>query len=233
MADKIEGTPAKEEKIKAHQAVLFELENIAVRGRKIAFDVIKSVLADHNVELTPPMYSRYCLQSTPNRYLKKLLSDGKNAHDKIAEEIQQGIKLSLTDGGLKINKDLQALLDNKDIQRAAIGAISVSGEETARQMMEKLGLLEKNVACLASEGGEDYPRADQWLKLSRRVQVDPSCCVALASSAASCHSALSAGMLCVVVPDDFTGFQDFGGADLVTDRLDQDTVTQILELLDT
>ena len=43
--------------------------------------------------------------------------------------------------------------------------------------------------------------------------------VAVVSSQVACKGALTAGASCIVVPDEYTAFQDFGGAMMVLDSL--------------
>ena len=58
--------------------LLFEIENMAVDGRRIAYDVAKSLFADKAVELTKPFFSRYCLHPSPEQYVPLVLeSSGK------------------------------------------------------------------------------------------------------------------------------------------------------------
>ena len=42
--------------------------------------------------------------------------------------------------------------------------------------------------------------------------------------------ALTAGAACIVVPDDYTAFQDFGGAVLVLDKLADEKPDAILDM---
>jgi beta-phosphoglucomutase-like phosphatase (HAD superfamily) len=99
--------------------------------------------------------------------------------------------------------------------------------------MDKLGLDEKGTVVL-SNGSQDkhLPSSDSWLKLAKSMKVPASCCVVIASSSRACKAALSAGMRCVALPDKFTSFQDFGGADFVLESLDGDVAGRIIGLLD-
>ena len=53
---------------------------------------------------------------------------------------------------------------------------------------------------------------DATLKVAKEMSKSPRQCVVLAGTMESCKSALSAGMQCVALPDRFTAFQDFSGA---------------------
>ena len=45
---------------------------------------------------------------------------------------------------------------------------------------------------------------------------------------AACKSAMSADLRCVAVPDDFTSFQDYSGADLILGSLDEMSAREIV-----
>jgi putative hydrolase of the HAD superfamily len=137
------------------------------------------------------------------------------------------------DGNIKLNEGMATVIDAAIADGAQIGALSVFDDKTTAKIMEKLELDKKGAETLTN-GPEDknVPSTDAWLKLAKTMKVAPSCCVAIASSSRSCKAALSAGMRCAVVPDKFTSFQDFSGADLILDSLDKDAVDSIIGLLD-
>jgi beta-phosphoglucomutase-like phosphatase (HAD superfamily) len=82
------------------------------------------------------------------------------------------------------------------------------------------------------EDGTGYPTAEAWVRLARETGVRPARCVAVTSSARACKSALAVNMRCAVVPDVFTGCQDFGGADIVSDTIDDDLIGELLAFLE-
>jgi len=217
-------------------AILFELENIAVPGRQIVFDVLKSVLAEKKAKLTPLMFSRHCLRPLVKRYLSSLLDSlgkGRLSEDKLLAEITQGISLSLTDGTVKGNPQLGKFLKTAIDKGTRVGALSTVGQETAKQLMEKCGFDEMGVDLLAYACDEENSHnINMWQSLSETISVKPTMCVAITTSADLCGEALAAGMRCVVVPDKFTAFQDFGGADLIADSLDDSTIRELFALLE-
>lgn len=216
-------------------AVLLELENVAVNGRQIIYDVFKSVLADKTMKLTPLMFSRYCLDPSSKDFLQALLEVmGKKrlSHEKLLAEITQGIKLSFTDGTVKLESGFKKVLKRATEHNTLVGVLSGLDEETARQLMTKLGL-DNMAANLFSYASEDrnFPTSDAWLKLAKNLSIPPYMCIVVATGSASCRAALSGGMKCVVVPDKFTSFQDFSGTDYMIDVLNDAAVEQIFALL--
>ena len=99
--------------------------------------------------------------------------------------------------------------------------------------MQKCGFDEAGVELLAFACDEGNSRnINMWRKLADAVSVRPTMCVVITTSAESCGEALAAGMRCIVVPDKFTSFQDFGGADLIADSIDDATRREVFSLLE-
>ena len=217
------------------RAILFELENVAVKGRQIIYDVLKSVLAAKGVEMGRLMFSRYCICLPVKHFFSDLLaSAGKTrlSADKLLAEITEGIKLSLTDGSLKLDSALVKVLKAAAGRNVHAGALSCLDGETSQQLMTKLGLADMGVRLHSSSCRDNNcSGADTWLKLAKHVSIPSSRCLVLATSSSSCKAALSAGMRCIVIPDTFTSFQDFGGADYVLGALSEIAVEDIFGLL--
>ncbi len=99
--------------------------------------------------------------------------------------------------------------------------------------MARLAL--NQTACLhvMKKKADDLPTPDSWLSLLKAMPVGPRCAIALVDGALACKSALAVGMHCCVVPDRFTGWQDFAGADLVEEKISDLKLNDILALLTT
>jgi len=216
-------------------AILFELEGVAANGRRAAFEVLKSILGEHNLDLTPFHFSRYCLHPKPDRYIPVLLDalGAKLSADKLAEDVTSGIIMHLSSNAARLPAGLSELFDEAVKRRIPLGALTALPEASAKSILNKLGLEQWGVRIFTpdEEVEEVFPRADTWLKMAKAMRRNSRCCIVLASSKASCKAALSAGMKCVVVPDEFTAFQDFGGADLVLESHDALRPDELLETL--
>ncbi|MBT8045572.1 MAG: hypothetical protein KJN67_00270, partial [Pontiella sp.] len=77
---------------------------------------------------------------------------------------------------------------------------------------------------------ESFPRADDWLKILKQCDKEHATLVAVVSSQIACKGALTAGAACIVVPDEYTVFQDFSGAKMVLDSLADEKPDAILDL---
>ncbi|MEI6971057.1 MAG: hypothetical protein WCL44_06015, partial [bacterium] len=83
----------------------------------------------------------------------------------------------------------------------------------------------------AAPEADNFPTADAWLKLAKAVAVAPQGCVVITTNQESCMAALSGGMKPVAIPDAFTAFQDFGGADLLVDKFNDEAIEAIVALM--
>jgi beta-phosphoglucomutase-like phosphatase (HAD superfamily) len=218
-----------------NRAILFELENFAAKGRQIVYDVLKKALADKDIELTLNMFSRHCMHPSVKHFLPMMLKvEGKTkvSEAKLVSEVSEEITSVFLSGSLKLDPGVSRLLKAIEGHDVVVAAISSFDDATARQIAAKLGLVDRGVLLLSYASQEkNFPSADAWLKLAKKISVMPSYCVVLSTSSVSCKAALSAGMRSVVVPDKFTAFQDFGGADYVFDEFADEAIERILELL--
>lgn len=224
----------KEEAVKAVRfAVLFELDDVAVSVRRATYEVLRSILADHKIDFTPTHFSRYCLQPSPAAYVGELLEAvgaKKLSVDKVIDEVNSGIAMYLSSGDVGLRAGFQSLVDVTakfgDCQLAALTALP---ENKAQALIEKLGLGNADIVLYAFEPtNHSFPRADSWMKMTKGISTSPRQCVALTSSKVSCKAALSAGMRAIAIPDEFTAFQDFGGAEAVVDSLEDLDVENVL-----
>ena len=216
-------------------ALLFELETVGAEGRRLAFEVLKSLLQKEDIKLTEADYIRFGQHPMPksmihwvavkwslkNSVAEKLTAD-------FAEQFAQ--KLLNSNGAIKgaLAKLIQASQD-KDME---VGVVSSFPEETATKIMEKLGLIEKGVKLFHFKGEyRHFPGADMWLKVAQQMNRAPKTCIVLASSGNASRSALSAGMKCVGLPDSYTQHQDFGGADGVYENWDEMNPKDVLSII--
>jgi len=200
-------------------AILFELENLAASGRSVAFDVLKGALASRNVDVTTVCFARFCLDSPPSVFLPHLLAHAKKerlSETKLLAEIKRGINLSFLDGNVRLDKDLGKMLREASGRGFLVGCLSALEAETAGALLARLGLADvvvKSMAC--ADDKKRFPSPDEWLRLAKSVGVSPTRCLALATSALATRTALSAGMKVAALPDKFTAFEDFSGADFL------------------
>ncbi len=216
-------------------ALLFELENIGFQGRKVVFDVLKSVLADKDMKLEPVHFSRCCVDTPVEAGLPSLLAllgHPRVSAEKLVPEILQGIRASMVDNTPKVSAALVSLIQKAQAEGYAVGAVSNLDAEAADMLHAKLDVGESEEgAVVASESDTGTGDAQAWKSAARALDALIPASVVLTSSSRAAHAAVAAGMRCVVIPDDFTSFQDFGGTDLILDSLDDSAVSEIMDIL--
>jgi len=201
--------------------LLVELEGAAVAARRAEYDALKSLLAGSNGKLTPHHFVRHALNQPPAQYLPGLLDAigvAKKSVDQLAEEVRNGVALYLSSSEAALRPQIEELIMAASAKKMRIGFVTTHRESIAQNLMVKWGLPENAAQVFAFENYEkQFPRADILLKMAKSLSCTPRQCVVVAGSQFSAKAALSAGMRCMVVPDEFTAFQDFSGADVILD----------------
>lgn len=215
--------------------LLFELEHVAVRGRAVLYEVVKGALADRDVELTPALFARHCLSGGPASWAAELLEavgKQRSSTEKFADDIAQGMRLSLSDGSVQLDPGFEKALRKAAKDGFVLGALTGLDDETAAALIERLGLKDLNVAVYAYDASPaQSPGSDAWRKLAKLVRVVPTMSIVLASSRRACRAALLGGMRCIVVTDPYTDFQDFSGADVVVDSMESSLIDTVSEMI--
>lgn len=230
-----ETKPVETAKKKAAREVLFfELETFAASGREAMYDAIKKVLKSKDLDVTPSLYAKCGLTSRPASAIQAMITSlGRNitTGDQLAVQAENLIAKFFTDTA-ELNPALPALIQAAQAMNIEVVALSPWGEDQAAALMKRLGLDKMNVGLVALDCQDAiFPRADHWLRLLKQREQDTIPVMALVSSAAACRGALTAGATCVAVPDAYTSFEDFSGAKLILDSLDEMKPVELLEMI--
>lgn len=213
--------------------LLFELENVAFGGRKRLYELLKKSLTAAGVQLSPGLFARHGLKPTPELNVASLVENagsGKGDAEKIAADVQNAFAHDLREK-VEANAAITKLLETAAKKGFLLGALSALGEADATALVERLGL-HAELKLLALNPTDDvFPRADNWVKLLKAVSKSCAPAAAIVSSQVACKAALAAGLRVIVLPDEFTGHQDFGGADIVVDSAADLSVSDILATL--
>ena len=230
---------AKEASSKAKQAsagaLLFELETIGFDGRKLAFDVLKTLLQKEGVKLSESEFIRYGQHPAPKALIHWAAGSWplKNTiADKLVEDFADKFAEKLLNDAGSIKAPLAKLIQSAFDKNMDVGVVSSLPEEAATKILAKLGLDEKGVKLFWFKGeGRNFPGADMWLKVAKQLNRHPKTCLVLASSGNASRAALSAGMKCIGLPDSFTQHHDFGGADAVYESWDDVNAKEVLSIV--
>ncbi len=236
MTKKTTDLPPVAEEQKPAASIVLELEYMLFPGRQLTYEAFSSVLKSSQVALDQAAFSRYCLQRSIEKCLPVLLAAmGKKglAPETLAAKIKRKIEASLNDVACRPVPGLMALLKKASENNFKIGLLSFLPEESARQLMERVPL--NQAACLhvMKKEADDLPTPDSWLSLLKTMDVTPRCAIALVDGATACKSAIAVGMCCGVIPDSFTSWQDFSGADFVAENVADLKLNDISSLMTT
>jgi beta-phosphoglucomutase-like phosphatase (HAD superfamily) len=212
-------------------AVLFQMEDVAVNGRKIAYETLKKTLGEQEIDFPISLFSRYCVDSTPQGYIPAMmeaLGIGKVSVENLVENVARAIVDQALSAG-KLNAGMGKILQIARERNFVIGIISTWTEETGQALLTKMGLNELGTRLFSfKDVNKIFPSADIWLKTAKAINIKPRRCLVIGGNMVACKSAMSADLRCLAVPDDFTSFQDYSGADLVLENLDEMSAKDIL-----
>ena len=203
-------------------ALVLELEGVAVPTRQVIFSTLKAALSAHDVKFGMPEMMRYGLHAVPAHMMNDLtehLSLKASVRTAVLAKVDKALADFFRSREVALASGLDRVLDAARGRGAVVGLISWQPEDAARALMEKCGLTrwDPQLACHV-EPNHEFPGADVWLKSLKAIGCSSAVCTALVGSRSSCRSALAAGLRCIVVPDEFTAFEDFGGADCCRDK---------------
>ena len=218
---------------RATHALIFELEYVATKTRKVEFEAIKSAVSGKGVELTPVLFSRSGMSPLHRAAVTDVLERAGKKSDAIEKAVAE-VDRTVADyceNKAELDKGLEKLIKATLGRNIPVLAFTALSRELARKLMARLGLDAMGVELIIPEEvKESFPRADDWLKMLKQSNKDRSTLVAVVSSQVACKGALTAGAACIAVPDEFTVFQDYSGAKMVLDSLADEKPDTILDL---
>ena len=218
----------------AREVLFFELETLAVAGRAAMFEALKKVMKSKDMDVTLPLFSKCGLTARPAAAIEAMIDDSGrklSTGDQLAEQAESAMEKFFEDEAV-LNAALPALIKEAQGMDMDVIALSPWGEEKAAALMKKVGLDKLGVELEAIDCAEaTFPRADHWLRILKQREVDTIPVIALVSSSAACRGAMTAGATVIVVPDEYTAFEDFSGAKIVLDSLDEMKPKELLDLV--
>ncbi len=210
--------------------LIFEFDPLAARIREAAYEVLRSIFED--MELSPMLFSRACLNATPMQMAERIqaaLGVKKAPTRKLAEEIANGMQMHLETGNVQVSDELRDVIVQARERHMQVLAFTALPTHPLERLADRLDLSGLGIELVPfGTGFEPSPKADAWLKLSKELGVIAPLSVALTTGMNATKAALTAGFPCVVVPDRFTSFQDFGGSRAVLDSLREVDIAAVL-----
>ena len=117
-------------------------------------------------------------------------------------------------------------------QAVSVGCIHHLPKEIFDAMAPLTGLAQLPIAIFHCQPeGAGFVSVENWLKTLKQMAITPSRSMAIASSSHSSRAALTVGMKCMAIPDNYTGFDDFSGVDFLVPRLQDVSAAKIAQIL--
>lgn len=209
----------------AKSALIFEMDNVALGARQIRYEVLAGILKEQGVALSPVLFSRYCLHPAPSAFLPEFLKTMKvksATPEQVMDRLTGETVSRLMQKTTLVNEGLIKWMEAAVARGAVVACVSMLPQESAEAVASHLGFDRWGVQVfsgLPSAADRSFTRAEHWLRMAKAIDRNPKRCLALVSSMATAKTALAAMMHVVAVPDAFTEYQDFCGANLVCSDL--------------
>ena len=216
----------------ATPCLVFELETVAFNGGQVMYEILANLFKARDFKLTPELFTRFGLARPAPRTINRMLSAlelNKTGVEALSAEIAQQFPRKLAQ--TKPVPAVLKLLNEAARQSIPLGAIIACPAPQAQDLLKLLAVKsEITLLSLPSANGNGRPRADTWVKLAHQMQAVPAQCVALTNCAPSTRAAIVAGMHAVAIPDTYSAYQDFGGADMVFEKPAELPLAEIVAL---
>jgi len=214
-------------------ALIFELEGAVIDGRATLYEATKAAFQKAGIKLAHSQFARYCTHGSTPAIVAKLIDE--EGGGKLADDAAEAILADYTQRlhkGVSLHPLFLNVLKEAKKRGIAVAAISILPEETAQAVLTASGLAGHGVELHAFDEAErHFPRVDCWMKVCRQYVKNPRSCIAIAGSRDAGRSALSSGMRCVILPDQFTSYQDFSGADIVLENAEEQSPADVFDSL--
>ena len=212
------------------KAILIELEAVMLQGQTLYYESLRGALKPAGVDVTLGRFSRLCIGRSLPRAVSLLLRDaGKEDDAEVAiKAAQERLRKALLSESIKLSSSAGALIKNAKRRGSAIGLVSALAQADVDTVVNRLGLAGQVLAHGEVPRDGVFPFKDIWLSTAAELEVRPVDCCAVVANRVGLGSAMGAHVRCVVVPDALSGFQDFGGADLVLEALDAGAIIELV-----
>lgn len=214
--------------------LVMEMEFMLFAGRRLLFEAYGSVLKTHGLALDQMLFTRYCQKRKIEKNLKTLLSGlGKKglAEAELAEKIKERFQAALLAPANAPAPQVLELLQKAAERQIKIGLLSFLPDDPARQLLARLALNPPAGLQIMCKEADNLPTPDAWLALLKTMARPARSVIALVDGAQACKSALTVGMRCVVLPDGFTAWQDYSGADRVLENISELKLDELVAML--
>ncbi len=209
--------------------IVFDMNGLLVDDEKVQLESVNKTLQSFHISLTEQYWIEHCVGSRADNYFLSIL------HEK-------GVFLS-EDGILDLikrkNRYYRELITDQlpELVRPGVfdflsarpsiklGLCTSAHPMEVETILGEDGLAINDLFTYIVSGADvekSKPDPEIYLKLASLSKIQPTQCLVLEDSGLGVRAAVSAGMLCIAVPNRFTIDQDFHGALYVVDNLTRD-----------
>lgn len=211
----------------------FDLDGLILDTEPLQLLATNRALASIGVQIAPEDWAQYVGSPTIVNLRRIVAETGSDADVDELERLKDVAYMGACAERLPVRPGVADLVRavHEDGFRLALVTSSVFADADA--LLARVGLRHLfNVVVSGDRVRTGKPAPDPYLTACRETRIPASRCVALEDSRNGVLSAVSAGLVCVAVPNSFTRSQDLADAHLVVDGFECLTTRRLRMLVD-
>ncbi len=215
------------------RGVVVELDFTAIDGAQLLFDLAKKRLGEAGVDLDIKLEARHLVGGNYQGGVTELFSELGNRHDPalVARDLADAFKGAITERipaaiTADFKKFVTALVD-----KGVKVVIATRGDVSVLQSAIEGLAPEMCVAYQETSSTYGNCKWDAWKRVCAPNGLHEMITVGVAGSGAGVKSALVAGLSAIGIVHPHTAYQDFGGADVVAEKIDASLADDALRML--
>ena len=211
------------------EAIIFDLDGTLVDSEPLQFQAFNEAFSQHGKPATPAEYDQWRHWEVIPRWIE---SRGLSLHPDSIRAVKKSVYDRLIREKITLKPGARELVETASAHfRLAVA--SGSRRDSIMRCLNKFALLERfETLCSTSEVGHGKPHPGVFIETARKMSIPPAKAVAIEDSVTGLKAAKSAGMACIVCPDQFLPAPRslLRTADLIVDSLEDLTVEKIKQL---
>ena len=204
------------------KAVIFDMDGVMIDSEPLWEKTERILLARRDIEYSPTYRDQIVglNQNDSGRLLINTFELEETVEDIISERVE--ILTAIYEEELEVVLDLIPLLDNLRDSKFKLAVASSSPLRVINFVLDMFSLQEYFPVVVSGECTENgKPHPDIYLHTAKRLEVEPSECVAIEDSINGVKSAKAAGMYCIAIPDKRLSQMEFQNADIIVPNLNR------------
>ena len=222
-----------EEKKTIRRGVVIEFDFTAVDGAQVLFDTARKILEPEGVDLTIKLEALHLAGGNYHGGMAELFRaiDKEGDAGQVSRALAEAFAAEMTSrAAVAVTPGFKACVNALTAKGLKVVIATRANLDALKPACE--GLDADNVVLYA-EPSMTYGNCkwDAWNRACTTNELIPLLTVAVSGSRYGVKSALVAGMSAVAVVHDHVAYQDFGGADVVVEKLDAKVADEVFRML--